>query len=476
MGIFEKNAVEAQKRAQRKDFEGALVAIDRAAAEARKVLYLRARLLASLGRDAEALDELVRLDRGSVAVDFLELRASLENRLDRVDDAIATLDRAVEAAKTPEIFLARRGDLHRVRGDFDAAVADFDAALAYRPADGELHRLRGELVRAHPGDDSLARLKAVRAVVPDGSRAAVHLDFARANALHELGHYKEAAGALLQANSGMRALFPYDICTRLTLVEAAMSGFADVSPEKMPDAGTTDFAPIFVTGMPRSGTTLIEQILSAHPDVAGAGETGLFSSAVQQIVGSPEAPPPGGLRLAPAKLTSVGQRYRDAMRDRAAGAPRVTDKSLQTLLVAGPALVAMPRAHIVVVRRDPRATALSLFRQVFRDGKQLFSYDLSDIHAYQGMQDRLIRFWAERLPERFHVVDYEDFVTAPDRAIRDLLDRVDLTFHPACLAPEENVRPVRTLSSVAVRKPINTSALNGWKAYADFLELAPSAA
>ncbi|MBF9028769.1 hypothetical protein HKCCE3408_00050 [Rhodobacterales bacterium HKCCE3408] len=471
MGIFESNAIEAQKRAARKDYAGALLAIDRAAAEARKALLLRARLLAALGRDDEALDELVRLDRPGVPVEFLEFRADLETRLDRVDDAIATLDRAIDAARDPATFLARRGDMHRARGEFDAAVADFDAALNLRPTDGELHRLRGELVRARPDDGMIETLRAARAAVPDDSRSAVHLDFALARALDQVGDHEASAEALLKANAGMRALFPYDIARRHAQVDAVRKAFADVTPAKMPTAGTTDFAPIFVTGMPRSGTTLIEQILSAHPDVAGAGETGLFSAAATEILGAPDAPPPGGLRLTPEKLTEVGQRYRDRMRARVPDATRVTDKSIQTLLFAGPALVALPRAHVVVVRRDPRATALSLFRQVFRDGKQLFSYDLSDIRDYQMTTDDLVAFWSERLSDRFHVVDYEAFVTAPERAIRDLLDRVGLPFDPACLAPEDNDRPVRTLSAVAVRRPINTGALDVWKPYATLLGL-----
>jgi len=125
----------------------------------------------------------------------------------------------------------------------------------------------------------------------------------------------------------------------------------------------------------------------------------------------------------------------------------------------------------VVVRRDPRAVALSLYRQVFRDGKQLFSYDLDDILAYQKSFDRLVAFWSVRLPDRFHIVDYEDVVTGPDRAIRALLDRVNLPFDAACLAPQDSRRPVKTLSAVAVRKSITADALRSWLPYETLLGL-----
>ena len=484
MGIFEDQAKLAQDRAARRDLPGALEAIDRAAVEAIRVLAFRARLLDALGRPVEALDAMRCIDAMPSAPDTapvrdLEFRADLEMRLTRIDAALATLGRMLDmpglSAADRARAHARRADAWRVLGDFDRAVADLDAALALRPREGELHRLRGELVAARAGDGMVARLEQARASVPDDSRDAVHLDFALARALDEAGDHPASAAVLTRANAGMRRRYPYDIRKRLSLVEAVCAAFADVTPATVrperAEGGASDFAPIFITGLPRSGTTLIEQILSAHPDVGAAGEAGIFNPAAMSVIGSPEAPPPGGLDLSDAALARLGHLYARRMRARHGPAPRHTDKSLQTLLVAGPALAALPRARLIVLRRDPRATALSIYRQVFRDGAQRFSYDLDDIRAYQDSFERLTGFWSDRLQDRFHVVDYEDVVTRPEPAIRALLDRVGLPFHPACLAPQDSRRPVTTLSAVAVRKPITADALRAWEPYRALLGL-----
>ena len=475
MGIFERQARLAQDLAAKQDLAGALQAIDRAAAEAVQALVFRARLLDALGRPDEALGGLCGIDALPASAATLEFRADLEMRLDRFEAAEATLDKALARARGGAAdrarLLARRAEVFRVTGRFDRAAEDYEAAIALSPGDGELHRLRGDLSDAAPGDGTVARLRGLLAAVQPGSRAEVHFGFALAKALDDTGDHAGAAEAYLRANAAMRKRHPYDVAQRLALVEAACNAFGDVTPERVAVPGASEAAPIFVTGLPRSGTTLIEQILSAHPEVRAAGETGLFSQAATTILGRPEAPPPDGLDLSPGALAWLGQVYVGRLTAQHGAAPRHTDKSLQTLLVAGPALTALPRAQIVVVRRDPRATALSLFRQVFREGRQLYSYDLDDIDVYQRSFERLVSFWATRLPERFHVIDYEDVVTAPERAIPDLLDRVGLPFDPACLAPETSDRPVKTLSAVAVRRPITADALAAWAPYESLLGL-----
>lgn len=218
--------------------------------------------------------------------------------------------------------------------------------------------------------------------------------------------------------------------------------------------------------MPRSGTTLIEQILSAHPDVTGSGEAGTFSPNLPSHLDNPVAHTDDGFELSNDALRALGTAYATDMTDRFGTARRHTDKSLQTLLYSGAVLAALPRAHIILVRRNPNAIALSLFKQVFLPGKQLFSYDLDDIRTYQRSFDKMVAFWSNRLSARFHVINYEDVVSNPEPTIRDLLARVDLSFDPACLAPEKNDRAVKTLSAVTVRRPISIGASESWRRYA----------
>ncbi|MBF9035724.1 hypothetical protein HKCCE2091_15860 [Rhodobacterales bacterium HKCCE2091] len=463
---FEPFIAQAQKRASKGDLVGALSAVDAALAAVRSARVLRARLLQALDRPREALDEVVALDRQAQSPTVLILRADLEEALDLVVEAERTVTRLLDLQPGTVALLARRALLRKSLGAFADAVADYDAALSRQPGDAELHRLRGEVVRARPGDGTIERLNALQARLPADGMPAVHLQFARAKALDDLGEHAASFEALLRANAGMRAHHPYDISTRLTLVAKARAAYGAITDETPAENADDAFGPVFVTGMPRSGTTLIEQIVSAHPLVTGGGETAVMANAIDAQFGKLDLMGPGDTDITPAGLGKLGRDYAARMAERLGPAQRVTDKSLQTLLYAGPVLAALPRARVVVVRRDPQATALSLFRQVFRPGRQLFSYALDDIAAYQRDFDDLVAFWAERLGPRFIVLDYEDVVTDPGTAIPALIDRLDLPWDPACLSPENNRRPVRTLSAVSVRAPINRDALDAWKPYA----------
>ncbi|PTX55416.1 tetratricopeptide repeat protein [Litoreibacter ponti] len=462
MGKFDRSIQEARAKAQQGDLTAALAAVDVALAEVRQVYIFRARLLQALGRPREALRDMERIDGPDAEPAFLEMKAKLEEQLDLFQSAIDTLTRILPRAKSPAPILARRAMLYQALGQIEHSVGDLDAAIARSPSDTELYRLRTRIVPATVTDPAIAQMEKMRGSVKTGSAQAMHLHFALAKVYEDLGRHDEAFELLTSGNRIMRTLQPYDIDTRKREVAAYQSAFADVGGAR----GASDFAPIFVTGMPRSGTTLTEQILSAHPDVCAGGETRAFLAQMQAHLGDPMMPPKAGLNLTQKSLTELGAAYARDMIERFGPSPRHTDKSIQTLLYAGAVLAALPRAHIVVVRRNPHAVALSLYKQVFQPGKQLFSYDLEDIRAYQKSFDEMVAFWGTRLTERFHIIDYEDLVTAPEASIRDLLDRVELGFDAACLAPETNPRAVRTLSAMSVRQPINSAALDTWRRYA----------
>jgi len=469
LGLFEAKSKLAQQRASQGDLNGALVAIDTAVAEALRAQFFRARLLHALGRLEEALDQARRLDGPVKGVELLELRADAEDRLDLHAEAEGTLSRAIALAPERASLYARRGLVRRTMGLIEDAQADLDRAVELDPLDGEAQRLRLDHRRATP--EMLYPLAQARGRVKDGSLPAIHMDFARAKALHDVGDYEAAAQMLTRANDSMRARFPYDVSEREALVAAVCAQLGEVTPRRK-ISGTSAHAPIFVTGLLRSGTTLIEQVLASHRDVVGAGEVATLSRLAVNILGSPEDPPPEGLDLSDDALRRLGHGYAEVMREKLGAEQRHTDKSLQSLLFAGPILAALPRAHMVVVTRDPRATAISIYRQVFRTGKQLFSYNLNDIRVFQEGVEALTGFWQARLPERFHIIEYEALVIDSDSTIRNLLDTVELSFDPACLTPEASERPVKTLSALAVRKPINDGALDAWRPYAGLLAAA----
>ncbi|WP_147450732.1 tetratricopeptide repeat-containing sulfotransferase family protein [Rhodophyticola porphyridii] len=466
---FESHVTNARALASNGDLVAALTSIDQALVAARQAQLFRSRLLQGLDRPLEALEEVIRLDKPDASPKFLEFRADLEEYLYRIEDAVATLTRRISRGNVPVSLLVRRALLVRALGNFNDAVRDLDRAIQMKPLEGELYRLRSDLVKAQPGDGSLDTLASVAARVPSSHLSAVHLHFARAKVLEDLGDFPAAFRALERGNQGMRAHFPYQISTRLRQVAAVRKSFDGMDMVKMTARASSDFAPIFITGMARSGTTLLEQILTAHPDVQGGGEAALLSRTVRETIGPPEDLRPGAVDVTPKGLADLADRYSKRMLARFGPAPRHTDKSLQTLLYAGPVLAAMPKSHIVLMRRDPRAVAISLYKQVFRRGKQLFSYNLDDIRQYQDSFDALVDFWQSRLNARFHVVAYEDIVQAPEPTIRSLLKRLNLSWTEACLRPEDNAQPIQTLSSVAVRQPINRDGLDRWRPYAPMM-------
>lgn len=470
MANFDPKVDKARERASKGDLAGALSDIDAALAEARQAELFRARLLEALRRPKAALDQLVALDRPNISAKELEFRASLEERLGQAEAAIATLTRSLPGLSDPTRLLVRRALLQQSIGAFEAAQDDLETALKRHPFDGELLRLHADLSKATKGDGRRTRIERALAQVPAAHPSAAHLTFALAKTLDDLGDNAAAGQAYLKANAQMRQHHPYDITDRLALVAALKSAFGQITPSAVQANAPSDVAPIFVTGLPRSGTSLLEQILASHAQVAAAGEVPYLTDAMAASTGLPESKTSGQIDTSATALGRMGHHYAEALSDRFADAPRVTDKSLQSVFLAGPALTAMPRAHMVVLRRNPDATAISLFRHVFRPGKQLFAYDLADIRAYQHSFEDMIDFWAGRLGARFHVLSYETLVTEPEQTIRALLDALDLPFDPACLAPETNPRAVQTLSAQAIRQPINEGALRAWERYASLLE------
>jgi len=277
---------------------------------------------------------------------------------------------------------------------------------------------------------------------------------------------------LRDANALQRKAAPWSIADRQAEV-AALQAALDRLP--WPDVADPPHSPpglrpIFVTGLPRSGTTLVEQILSSHPDVTAAGETGLPLRAAYSVLRTSQ----GGFRPV-AELThlacaQIGTRYLDGMAHFHAVDGVFTDKSIQTYMVMGLFHHILPYAKCVVVRRDPRDVGWSIYRNYFETGTHGYANDLHDIGRYAASVDEMIAFWRARRPEAFLELRYEDLVTDPEPEIRRLLEYCRLDWDPACLAPEKNTRSVATLSVDQVRAPISPASVGGWRRWAAELE------
>ncbi|MFZ0551715.1 MAG: sulfotransferase [Steroidobacteraceae bacterium] len=368
-------------------------------------------------------------------------------------EAVEALRRALEldpAHKSAQLSLARtQANL----GEVSAAVAGFRELLRRDPANAEgwfgLSNLN--VVHFDAADTASLQYALRREDLPHRDRELLGFSFAKA--LESQGDYAQAFEAFRAANASRRRRVKWDAAGEHRRVEAILNVFAAETPTPI-DARLGNEA-ILIVSIPRSGSTLVEQILASHPEVEGANEikdmkqvidaeTGRRNSAFPLWV--PDATAGDWQRLGREYLARTA-RWRQAK-------PRFTDKSLVTWYLVGAALAMLPAARVIVVRRDPVETCLGCFRQCFSEASG-FACDLDEMADYCGDFLRLTRFWLEKYPNQVFDLQYEALVAQPEPMIRRLLDFCNLSFAPECLEFHKTARTVQSLPSAAlVRQPL----------------------
>lgn len=355
-------------------------------------------------------------------------------------------------------------------GDFAGAERAYEACIAADPHCWKAHSALAQLGRSPSGDARLTRLNALLPAAAGDADALLHLHHALARMHEDLDQPAVAFAHLRAAKQAGRSRLRYDFAEDAALfdaIEAAPLPAGEGHPSR---------EPIFVVGMPRTGTTLIERILSAHSAVYAAGELQHFPLAFKRATGSRTARMLDADTLARAAVVDpreVGAAYLDATRPATGHSAHFLDKMPLNFLYAGAIARALPNAKIVCLRRDPLDTCLSNFRQLFARDYSYYNYafDLLDCGRYYLRFDRLIAHWQRLLPGRILEVRYEDVVADLEGQARRLLAHCELPWQPACLSFERNRAPVATASAVQVRQPLYASAVGRWRRYAT--ELAP---
>jgi tetratricopeptide (TPR) repeat protein len=370
--------------------------------------------------------------------------------------ARAAFDAAVAQAPDRAAPLVHRATLLQLLGEFDAAERDLRQAARLEPGNGAFWRIAAVARKLAPGDPLIAEMEALDAGdLSDESRR--QLSYALAKAMEDSGAHERVFFYLDRANALTRRRWPYDLRADIAAARRICRSY---ERRGAAEGHRGPPRPIFVTGLPRSGTTLVEQILASHPEVEGAGETGWLSPHLSRAV---EALDAGG---GPVDWAEAGRAWAAEAAARFPQAAHVTDKSISTAFYAGFVLAALPEARIVVVRRDPRDTCLSIYRNMFPDGSHRYATDLADLGRYARLSAEMTGFWRARLPAAaFLEVEYEALTAAPEAETRRLLDFCGLSWDPACLDFHANTRRVDTLSLYQVRQPIYRSSVRGWKRY-----------
>ncbi|HEY2480868.1 MAG TPA: tetratricopeptide repeat protein [Caulobacteraceae bacterium] len=425
-------------------------------------------------------DQAVESYRRAIALkpDFADAHYNLGNilvRLGRVEEGEACLRRASELETGRAEIWFNLGVALAILGELDAArAAQLHAAELDPHAEEAIYALAG----LQPMNDGSAEAEAAFAVV---SRLADDLDqlapdkrppamFAMAKALEDRGEFDRAFAFMAQANAVVRASLTVDIAAVERRFNTIAKAFDGPLLERLKDAGSADERPIFIFGMPRSGTTLIEQILSAHPAVKGAGELLNLSDAI-----TAQSTPGRTTYEALAKTLNgadcrfIAQTYLDSLPPALRGQVRITDKGMANFEHLGLIHLCLPNARIIHCRRDPRDVCLSCYSRRFNNG-QGYAYNLVELGRYWRARDRLMSHWRAVLPPgRVLEVSYEAVVEDPEAWSRRLIAHCGLEWDDACLRFHESRRPVNTASLAQVRRPIYASSVGRWRRFARHL-------
>ncbi len=364
----------------------------------------------------------------------------------------------------------RLGHVLRTAGRATEAVDAYRQAAALRPWLGDAYWSMANLKTDvfTPAEIDTMRAQAARDGVSDEDRVA--LDYALGSALERRGEYEAsfrhyAAGARVQ-----RRGIEYSAEATSALVTRSTALFSPAFFAAR-TGGAPDAAPVFVVGLPRSGSTLVEQILASHSQVEGTSELRAISLIAAELGwdGGDDRYPGTLAALTPADRAALGRQYIERTRQhRLTGRPFFIDKMPDNFLHAGLIHLILPNAKIIDVRRHAMAACFAAFKQLFARGT-LFSYDLHELGRYYRDYQRLMTHLDEVLPGRVHRVRYEDLVEHTEREVRRLLDYCGLAFEPACLRFHETARDVTTASSEQVRRPIFRDALDHWRHYEPWL-------
>ncbi|HTB10730.1 MAG TPA: sulfotransferase [Bryobacteraceae bacterium] len=366
------------------------------------------------------------------------------------------------------------GNLLSDFGRFDEARACFERAIALTPP---LAGSYYELVRCRPvtsDDDGLVQGMQAALATPGleaGQRLRLHLAIGKA--AEDLGDYGLAMQHFDAADAVRRGSGSFDSATFSIEIDQLI---ARCTPEWIGQArelGSSDVTPVLILGMPRSGTTLVEQIVSAHPEVGGGGELHFWNQRGAEwhrsVADGNEMPFVSTENLAKEFLAKAVADYLGLLRTIAPTAARVTDKMPFNFLWAGLIHVAFPRAIIIHCRRAAIDTALSIHQTHFRPGLA-FPTGGTELVAYFRDYQRLIDHWRSVLPaDRFIEVDYEDLTRTPEPVIRRIIAACGLAWHDACLHPESNPRAVNTPSKWQARQPIYRTSIARWRRYEPWL-------
>jgi len=422
-------------------------------------------VLGRMGRPAEALPLLDQLfEEDSEDLGHLNLKAATVARLGDFDEAIQLYETVLaRASNQPRVWLSY-GHMLKTVGRQAEGIDAYRKSIEQKPGLGEAWFSLANLKTVKFDEADIAAMQAALARPDLSDEDRFHLDFALGKAMHDAGRTDEAFAHFTAGNALRLKSQPYDADDITGAVDKAIKTFTREAFDEHP-GGYEARDPIFIVGMPRAGSTLVEQILSSHSLVEGTSELADLPALARQGGGYPGS----ALKLSESERRALGEEYlRRSSVQRRTDKPFFIDKLPNNWLYVPFIRLILPNAKIIDARRHPLGCCFSNFRQHFARG-QAFAYDLTDLGRYYSDYVRLMAHIDTVQPGRVHRVIYERMVDDTETEIRALLEHLGLEFEPACLNFHETERAVRTASSEQVRQPIYRDATEEWQRYQAYL-------
>lgn len=378
------------------------------------------------------------------------------------EDAHRCYSRAAEFAPDDPATLYNLASSCIAVGDIDEAERLFTRVIQLNPGDHDAWQNRSTLRKHRKDDNHVAAIKARLATLSDNEPGIVPLNYALAKELEDLGEYEASFAALSRGAAARRRRMAYDVRNDVTAMDTIRtlfdSRYAEQSPSTVRRKG-----PIFVLGLPRSGTTLVDRIVSSHSQVESMGEINDFALSLTRLG---KAADKAALLRASVTIDPelLGTAYVNSVGNYGNNRPYFIDKTPANFLYLGLIARALPGVPVLHVRRHPVDSCLAMYRTLFRMGYP-FSYDLDDLADYYIAYDRLMKHWHSVFPGLMLDVSYEELVEQQEVVTRRIIEHCNLTFEPACLQFEKNQSPVATASAAQVRRPIYRDAVARWRRY-----------
>ncbi|WP_281701436.1 tetratricopeptide repeat-containing sulfotransferase family protein [Acetobacter malorum] len=357
-------------------------------------------------------------------------------------------------------------------GRIDEADKAFEALIARAPDNARAHHGLSGLRRQTAERNHVPRLRATLARAED-PEARLLLGYALSKELEEIGQAKESFQFLFDANKAHKKQLAYSIEQDEKIFDAIEQNWPLYAQAPVNNAPVEE--PVFIIGMPRTGTTLVDRIISSHPDMVSAGELQAFPIAVKAASGVRTRLVLDVETIAKAADKNLGMIGRDYIARARSHLPaqgmRFSDKFPGNFMYAGLIARALPSARIICLRRHPMDTVLSNFKNLFATTSRYYdySYSIEDIARYYVRFDRLMRFWQQEIPERILEVQYENIVLDQENITRSILEHCGLSWNDACLSFHKSNAAVSTPSAAQVRRPLYRDALERWKQHEEDL-------